>query len=221
MGQCRIAATRWTVLKQTSFSCQLSSKTPKTHLLKSAYNQKTHLPTRVCVCTHVCVCVCVCVCLCMRVHVCTQYATVHFLVCSISTYYIYVYLDQSWLQYMCLYYICVHAQIRVLSCLCLFTETAVCKFLHGLTVTYGQKPFYFVHHICLYIFCIFLYGVLCFRFLWGSCALEMSVINPFTAPACKISGLKSAHIHAHKQYILWSYNKSTLSTVNSDRNPFT
>ena len=26
-------------------------------------------------------------------------------------------------------------------------------------------------------------------------------LNPFTAPSCKISGLKSAHIHACKQYI--------------------
>ena len=25
-------------------------------------------------------------------------------------------------------------------------------------------------------------------------------VNPFTAPACKISGLKSAHMHACKQY---------------------
>ena len=26
-------------------------------------------------------------------------------------------------------------------------------------------------------------------------------VNPFTAPACKISGVDSAHMHARKQYI--------------------
>ena len=26
-------------------------------------------------------------------------------------------------------------------------------------------------------------------------------INPFTAPACEISGLKNAHMHASKEYI--------------------
>ena len=46
-------------------------------------------------------------------------------------------------------------------------------------------------------------------------------VNPFTAAACDISGLKGAHIHACKQYILWSCNKSTFSTVHFDRNPFT
>ena len=45
-------------------------------------------------------------------------------------------------------------------------------------------------------------------------------VNPFTAPACNISGLKSAHIHACKQYIWWSYNKFTFKTVHFDRNPF-
>ena len=46
------------------------------------------------------------------------------------------------------------------------------------------------------------------------------VINPFNATACKICGLKSAHMHARKQYIRWSYNKSTFNTVRFDRNPF-
>ena len=41
-------------------------------------------------------------------------------------------------------------------------------------------------------------------------------VNPFTVPACKISGLKSAHIHACKQYIWWSCNNSTFSTVHFD-----
>ena len=45
-------------------------------------------------------------------------------------------------------------------------------------------------------------------------------INPFTSPACKVSGLKSAHIHSSKQYIWWSYNKPTLNTVHFDKNPF-
>ena len=44
-------------------------------------------------------------------------------------------------------------------------------------------------------------------------------INPFTAPACKISGLKSARIHACKQCIWWSCYKSTFSTVHFDRSP--
>ena len=38
-------------------------------------------------------------------------------------------------------------------------------------------------------------------------------INPFTAPACKISRLKSAHIHACKQYIWSPYNKNELSIL--------
>ena len=42
-------------------------------------------------------------------------------------------------------------------------------------------------------------------------------VNPFTAPGRKISGLKSAHIHSCKQYIGWSYNKSTFSVVHFDR----
>ena len=48
---------------------------------------------------------------------------------------------------------------------------------------------------------------------------EARRINPFTAPACKISGLKRAHIHACKQYIWWSYNKSTFNTVHFNKNP--
>ena len=41
-------------------------------------------------------------------------------------------------------------------------------------------------------------------------------LNPFTATACKISGLKNAHIHATRQYIWWSYNKSAVNTVPFD-----
>ena len=41
----------------------------------------------------------------------------------------------------------------------------------------------------------------------------LRLFNPFTAPACKISGLKWANIHTCKQYIWRSYNKSTLNTV--------
>ena len=47
--------------------------------------------------------------------------------------------------------------------------------------------------------------------------MKISEINPFIAPACKISGLKSAHIHACKQYFWWSYNKSTVNIVHFDQ----
>ena len=46
-------------------------------------------------------------------------------------------------------------------------------------------------------------------------------VNLFTASACKISVLKSAHIHACRQYIGWSCNKSTFDTVHFYRNAFT
>ena len=46
-------------------------------------------------------------------------------------------------------------------------------------------------------------------------------LSPFIATAFEISGLKSAHIHGSKQYIWWSCNNSTFSTVHFDRNPFT
>ena len=41
----------------------------------------------------------------------------------------------------------------------------------------------------------------------------VDVCIPFTVRACKISGLKSAHIHACKQCIWWSYNISFFTTV--------
>ena len=41
------------------------------------------------------------------------------------------------------------------------------------------------------------------------------LVNPFTATACKISGLESAHIHASKQYSWLSCNKSTFNSVHS------
>ena len=50
------------------------------------------------------------------------------------------------------------------------------------------------------------------------CCLQRLHFNPFTAPACTISGLKSTQLHACKRCIWWSYNKSTLSTVHFDRN---
>ena len=49
---------------------------------------------------------------------------------------------------------------------------------------------------------------------------KFEALNPFTAPACKISGLKSAHMHARKQYLWWSYNKFAFNTVHFDRSPF-
>ena len=45
-----------------------------------------------------------------------------------------------------------------------------------------------------------------------------NTLPPSLATACKISGLKSAHIHRCKQYIWWSCNKSTVNTVHFDRN---
>ena len=52
-------------------------------------------------------------------------------------------------------------------------------------------------------------------------SLKAFRFNPFTArPACKISGLKSAHIHACEQYTRWSYNKCTFNTVRFDGNAF-
>ena len=45
------------------------------------------------------------------------------------------------------------------------------------------------------------------------------ILNLFTAPACKMSGLKSAHKHSCKQYIWWSRYKSALNTVHFDRSP--
>ena len=69
-------------------------------------------------------------------------------VCNISLY-IFVFSVYLFISYMC-------AQIRVWSFLVtdnfgLFTEIAVCKFLCGWR-SHGQKPFYFVHCMCLYIF---------------------------------------------------------------------
>ena len=42
------------------------------------------------------------------------------------------------------------------------------------------------------------------------------ILNPITAPACKISRLK---MHSSKQYTRWSYNKSTFNAVHFHRNP--
>ena len=44
-------------------------------------------------------------------------------------------------------------------------------------------------------------------------------INPFSATACKISGLKSAHILASKQDIWWSCSQSTFNAVHFVQNP--
>ena len=43
-----------------------------------------------------------------------------------------------------------------------------------------------------------------------------SVLNSFTAPACKLSRLKTAHTHANR-----FYNKSNFNIVRFDENPFT
>ena len=41
----------------------------------------------------------------------------------------------------------------------------------------------------------------------------VNLFNPFTAVACQISWMKSAHVHACKQYIWRSCNNSTVYTV--------
>ena len=45
--------------------------------------------------------------------------------------------------------------------------------------------------------------------------------NPLTATACQICWLKTAHINASKQYIWWTYHKSTFNTVHFDSSRFT
>ena len=45
--------------------------------------------------------------------------------------------------------------------------------------------------------------------------------NSFTAPACNISGMKSAHTDACKQTIFRSYNISTFTTMHFGAKPFT
>ena len=58
-----------------------------------------------------------------------------------------------------------------------------------------------------------------YLFMWGLWfnALFACVLNPLTAPSCKISGLKRAHIHACIQHIWWSYNEPTFNTVHFDK----
>ena len=63
-----------------------------------------------------------------------------------------------------------YAEIRDWSCLVtdnfgLFTEIAVWKFLRGWQ-SYGLKPFYFVHGMCLYIFAA--------AFCTAHCALDLA-----------------------------------------------
>ena len=64
-------------------------------------------------------------------------------------------------------------------------------------------------------------SVLLYRYEKPTIFTAIYTVNPFTAPPCKISRLKSAHMHACKQYIWWSYNKSTFSPVHFDRILFT
>ena len=45
-------------------------------------------------------------------------------------------------------------------------------------------------------------------------------LNPFTLPACKISGLKDAQMHLQTVYIFRSYNTSALNAMRFDENPF-
>ena len=46
-------------------------------------------------------------------------------------------------------------------------------------------------------------------------------VNPFTAPACTISGLNDARTRLKKQYIFWSYNTYTFNAMRFDENPLT
>jgi len=46
------------------------------------------------------------------------------------------------------------------------------------------------------------------------------VSNPFTAPACKISGLK-VHGHSCKQTIFWLYITSAFNALRFQENPST
>ena len=50
---------------------------------------------------------------------------------------------------------------------------------------------------------------------------QFSLFNAFTAPACKLSGLKNAHIiYIRLQTVMrWSYNESIFTIVQFDRNP--
>ena len=48
--------------------------------------------------------------------------------------------------------------------------------------------------------------------------LESEIINPFTAPTCKISRLKDAQCTC-RQYIFSSYKQSTFNSVHFDENP--
>ena len=110
-----------------------------------------------------------------------QYPAVHF--CIFPVYLL--------VSYMC-------AQIRVWSCLVtdnfgLFTKIAVCKFLRGWR-SYGLKPFYFVHCMYLYIFCSFLYGAMCHRSCYRSCAIEMSIIIILTGKLLAVR--RTQHVHA-------------------------
>ena len=56
----------------------------------------------------------------------------------------------------------------------------------------------------------------CFRFLVES---SRSSLTPPLPQPVNICGLKSAHIHACRPHISWSYDKPTFNTVHFDRNP--
>ena len=47
------------------------------------------------------------------------------------------------------------------------------------------------------------------------------IINPFAAPACKISGLKDAWTCLKNSTFFWSYHTSTFNAMRFDDNPFT
>ena len=47
----------------------------------------------------------------------------------------------------------------------------------------------------------FIVKVFCFNIHWIQLCSRQALFNPFTAPACRISGLKGAHTHTCKQTI--------------------
>ena len=55
----------------------------------------------------------------------------------------------------------------------------------------------------------------------GAMALLNKIYVFRIASTSKISGLKSVHTHSIKQFTGWSCNKSTVSAVHFDINPFT
>ena len=50
-------------------------------------------------------------------------------------------------------------------------------------------------------------------------SIHFYIFNPFTAPSCKISGLKAAQTRLQTVGIFWSYNTSTFNAMRFYENP--